>query len=122
MPRLGRVIAIVAGVAVTGLGESLTPGAAVAAKPKLCPVVPANARTPVGLQVTHMSCATAHKVADRVVLRAPKGCARFLAERQIKLVTPCRQLGYRCTGRSIVDGMALDVTCRRGDRSVHFQY
>jgi hypothetical protein len=122
MPGLRRVIAIVAGVAVTGLGASLLPGASVAAKPKLCPVVPATVQTPIQLRVTGMSCATAHKVADRVVRRAPKGCVRFTDARHMKVVTPCRQLGYRCTGREIVGGLSLDFKCRRGARSVHFQY
>jgi hypothetical protein len=120
MKRLLSVLMVILGVAGLGLGAGAVPSVA---KEKLCPVRPANARTAVGLQVTGMSCATAHKVAARVVRRAPAGCVEVTdAQDHLRLRRPCVQLGYRCTGRAIAAGLALAVVCQHGERRVRFQY
>jgi hypothetical protein len=123
MERSLPVMVVVAlALAVLGLGTSVAPGASVAAKTKRCPTVPAKARMAIQLQVTNMSCVTGHKVAARVVRRAPTGCVTSTDQRHFTLVKPCSRLGYRCSGRSIAGGLALSVKCRRGARVLRFQY
>jgi hypothetical protein len=99
------------------------PSAHVAAKQKACPPPRAkpNEKPPVYVRVTGVSCTAAYALARKVKVKAPTGCLVHTDARHIRLTKPCRAGGYRCTSRSIVDGIALEATCKRDAKVVRFQ-
>lgn len=82
---------------------------------------PATEKPPIFFRVTGVSCTSAYALARKVLVKPPKGCLIYTDASHIRLSRPCRIGGYRCTSRSIVQGMALDATCRRGAKVVRFQ-
>jgi hypothetical protein len=124
MKRSLPVIVLIIALAVPALGASAAPGepAHAAAKPKNCTTPFTRGRIARVVQVTNVSCKAGRKVAGRVVRSAPSGCVKVVDEHHVTLVKPCTQLGYRCTGRSIANGVIVGVRCRRDARVVTFQY
>jgi hypothetical protein len=91
---------------------------------KACPnpkPKPASEKVPVYVRVSGVSCTYAYALARKVKVKAPKGCLVYVNKRRIRLSKPCRSSGYTCTSRSIVDGLALEATCKRGAKMVRFQ-
>lgn len=100
------------------------PPAHAAAKQKKCPnpkPTPPTEKPPVYVRVTGVSCAYGYALARKVKVSTPKGCLVHTDAKHIRLTRPCRVDGYRCTSRSIVEGLALEATCKRGAKVVRFQ-
>lgn len=100
------------------------PPAHAAAKQKKCknpaPKTPSE-KPPIYVRVTGVTCSGAAALARKVIVKAPKGCLMYTDARHIRLTSPCRVGGYRCTSRPVAEGMALEATCRRGAKAVRFQ-
>jgi hypothetical protein len=100
------------------------PPAHAAAKQKKChnptPTHPTE-KPPIYVRVTGVSCATGYALARKVMVKAPKGCMVHTDATHVRLSSPCRVSGYRCTSRPIVGGLALEATCKRGTKAVRFQ-
>lgn len=100
------------------------PPAFAAAKQKKCknpaPKAP-DEKPPVYVRVTGVTCSGAAALARKVIVKAPKGCLTYTDAHHIRLTSPCRIGGYRCTSRPVAEGMALEATCRRGAKVVRFQ-
>lgn len=100
------------------------PSAHAAAKQRKCPNPqprPATEKPPIYVRVTGVSCTAGYALARKVKVKAPKGCLVYTDKQHIRLTKPCRAGGYRCTSRPVIDGMALEATCKRGAKLVRFQ-
>ncbi|WP_445149072.1 hypothetical protein [Baekduia sp. Peel2402] len=80
-------------------------------------------RIPQGIKATGIRCATAVKVAFAAGDKTPSGCVKFLdSENHLAFARPCVRHGYRCTARTSVQGLVLNTTCKRGGKTIRFQY
>jgi hypothetical protein len=124
MNRLPGLIVLVLALAIPALGATVAsgePGRAAATKE--CRPRFTEARTAKMLFVTNVSCAKGQAVAARVAGRPPSGCVKFTDKKgHLAFAAPCAKLGYRCTGRSIAQRLALTISCRSGSRVVRFQF
>jgi len=117
---LAFAVALPAALATADPGPEPT---AQAARERSCPTPFKPRRTPQGIKVTGVRCATGVKVALAAGDKAPSGCVKFLdAENRLALARPCVRHGYRCTARATVQARVLNTTCRRGGKTVRFQY
>jgi hypothetical protein len=110
--------------AVPALVTAQGPAVAHATKQKKCPnpkPKPATEKPPVYVRVVGVTCDTGYALARKVKVKAPQGCLKYTDTRHIRLTNPCRVEGYRCTSRELIDGMALEATCKRGAKLVRFQ-
>lgn len=121
---LAAVGALALALVLPVLAAAAAQPARAAAKQRTCknpkPKTP-SAKPPVFIRTSGVSCAAATALAEKVIAKAPAGCLEHTDARHVRLRSPCRIGGYRCTDRAIVDGMALEATCRRGARTVRFQ-
>jgi hypothetical protein len=100
------------------------PAAHAAAKRKTCPnpkPTPPTEKPPVYVRVTGMSCASGYALARKVKVKVPRGCLVYTDAKHIRLSSPCRVDGYRCTSHPLVGGLVLEATCRRGAKVARFQ-
>ena len=90
---------------------------------KECKPKPTLRRVPRRVWNTNVSCREARRVATRVVAPPPRGCVKITdAAGHVRWYAPCRKLGYRCTGRAVIDNNVIDATCRDGRKVVRFQF
>lgn len=76
-----------------------------------------------GITVRGDTCATARKVAEHTVGRAPAGCLKVLDRKgRIGFKKPCVQFSYTCTATSTNQRRGLKVACTRGSRTIKFRY
>jgi hypothetical protein len=126
MRRLPSLIVLLLALAIPAVGATAAPRApepaAQAAKVKNCRTPFTEARTAHRIQVTGVNCPTGVKVALKAAGNAPSGCVKSDKRNHVKLVRPCVRLGYRCTSTPLLGGRAMNATCRRGGKTVRFQY
>ncbi len=90
---------------------------------KECKPEPTIRRVPRRVLNTNVSCLIARRVAVRVSSNPPRGCVKMAADKDhVRWVGPCRRMGYRCTGHTILEGRIIDATCRDGRKVVRFQF
>jgi hypothetical protein len=128
MRRLPGLLVLVTALAIPAVGAHAEPPgpaatAHTAAKPKNCRTPFTESRTAQLIRVSGVGCPTGVKVAVTVAAEAPGGCVKSVDKKgRVTFVASCTRRGYRCTSRPIIGGKVLNVTCRRGAKTVRFQY
>lgn len=112
-------VALPAAVATADSG----PEPAQTARERSCSTPYQARRTPQGIKATGLRCPTAVKVALAAGAKTPSGCVKFLdADNHLAFARPCVRHGYRCTARTSVQGRVLNATCKRGGKTIRFQF
>lgn len=123
MKRLLPVVAVLLAVPLLDASAASSEPARAAVKATECKIPYSDERPARLVFVTGLSCKAGLALAARVTRRAPRGCVKVLDKRNhITLIKPCTRQGYRCTARSIVAGLGVDVKCRKDARRLTFQY
>ncbi|HET6508369.1 MAG TPA: hypothetical protein VFG42_16365 [Baekduia sp.] len=116
-------LVVLALAAPAGTSAAPDPAALSAAKLKSCktPGDPPPKKSAYSIQVRGVSCTTAYPLIQKVISHAPKGCLEVPTPAHVRLSDPCRIAGYRCTGRTVARGIAVEATCKRDAKIVRFQ-